>query len=108
MLYEARGYRKVEDFSATHDDALECNNGAGIVKRLDNVNDERGGDLIDLTVFDEPEEVSLDHAPLVFIRGDVSLLLGAPNAEGVCEDIAARRFLAEFFFLLASELPRFF
>lgn len=52
VLDEACGYRKVEDFTASHDDALQGHLSVGLEERLDDVNDERRGYLIDLFVLD--------------------------------------------------------
>ena len=52
VLDEARSYRKIEDFTASHDDALQRHLSICLEERLDDVDDERRGYLIDLFVLD--------------------------------------------------------
>lgn len=52
--------------------------------------------------------MTLNHPALVLIRDDAATLLIAPDAEGVGKDIASRRLLSLFFFLLSGDLTGFF
>ena len=77
----------------------------GSLDAFDRLDDEWGGDLIDLTTAKWSDDVSL-HAPtLILVRHDPPALEVLPKRPSVAEDITARRFLSKLLAFAPSDLP---
>ena len=76
----------------------------GSLDAFDRLDDEWGGDLIDLSAAKWSDDVALHSALLVLIRHDPTALEVLPKRPSVAECVATWRFLAELFALAPSDL----
>ena len=83
MFDVARAHGQVEDLSCAHEDALERGALARLVEPFDCVDDERGGDLVELTRSNRPDEIALEATSFVLIADDAPSLQAAPELESV-------------------------
>lgn len=104
VVYEAGADGQVHDFTGAHEHALQGRLMPGPFDAFDCLDDERSGDLIDLSAAKWSDDVALHSALLVLIRHDPPALEILPERPSVAEDITARRFLAEFFALAPGDL----
>lgn len=95
---------QVHDFARAHKDALQGRLVPGSLDAFDCLDDERSGDLIDLSATERSDDVALHAALFVLIRHDAAALEVLPKRPSVAQCVATWRFLAELLALAPGDL----
>lgn len=78
---------KIEDLAKSHEHALERRLLAVLFDRLHGADDEWGGDLVELTIADRADDVTLKATAFVLVAHDLGLFEAAPETKSVLQYI---------------------
>lgn len=95
---------QVHDFARAHKDALQGRLMPGSLDAFDCLDDERSGDLIDLTTSEWTDDVALHAAAFILVADDATALEVFPERPRVAQCVTAWRLLPEFFALASGDL----
>lgn len=87
MLYVACANREVKDLAKAHEHALERCLLSVLFYRLHGADDEWGGDLVELTIADRADDVTLKATAFVLVAHDLGLFEAAPETKSVLQYI---------------------
>ena len=90
MLDVARADGEVKDLAKSHEHSLERRLLPVFLDRLHGADDEWGGDLVELTIADRADDVTLKATAFVLVAHDLGLFEAAPETKSVFQYIALR------------------
>lgn len=90
MLDVARADGEVKDLAKSHEHSLERRLLPVFLDRLHGADDEWGGDLVELTIADRADDVTLKATAFVLVAHDLGLFEAAPEKKSVFQYIALR------------------
>lgn len=87
---------QVHDFTGAHEHALQGRLMPGPFDAFDCLDDERSGDLIDLTASEWIDDIALHAAALILVADDATALEVFPQCPSVAQCVPERRLLTKF------------